>query len=688
MKTSVSHLFLLLITAGTLLFSACSDAAGNEANGTITIRLSGGTGRAVCFAGDSYTDGDLGYDVKLTNTSSGAVVTAAVTTNAGTTSASASIAPGSWQVNVKATLVVPPNGVYALGAATFSIAAGENKSVPIQMKRPVTVTFDSGGGSAVSGQIVPDGGKVERPADPAKSGYIFDDWYTTNAYTAKWDFALDTVSYLTSTSAPYTLYAKWDLPSLSIETTSVSYTDSTANAITPINVNVGTPTAYDERIATITVAVSGFIDDVHANGVGLNITAVTGLTFSGNTVTGDAVSGTKTFTITVTYNGTQAFTSTSQTITITGLSGIPTGYTNPYAGGNVTTSVTIYDGQGAGREIPVSQRNVQAFNAYANTTAGLSKYYRQIENITLTAGASNWTAIGRSSPNFTGSYDGGGHTISNLTIIMSSDNNQGIFGIISGANAVVKNLGLVNCSIIGNNSVGGVAGGANSGGTIQNCYVTGSISGTSGEVGGVVGGANSGTIESCYVTGSVSGTEKVGGVIGYSSAASVMVQNCYATGNVSGTTGSGIGGVVGYNYGTAKNCYATGNVSNTAGLAVGGVAGEGNTGTLQNCIALVLNITSNSSFFGRVVGFAGTKINNFGRNDMTRNNVTPTTWTNKGSAALDGDDITSAEWGDADWWENTALFDPAVWEFGGIDGTKLPTLKGMPSGAQNPVIQY
>jgi hypothetical protein len=127
------------------------------------------------------------------------------------------------------------------------------------------------------------------------------------------------------------------------------------------------------------------------------------------------------------------------------------------------------------------------FNSYANTMAGRARHYRLVVNIDL-KGSNNWTAIGPSiSASFTGSFDGGKHTISNLSVNRNADNLQGMFGIIRGE---VKDLGLVNVSITGNDAVGGMAG--MNIGMIQNCYTMGTVGGTT-YVGGVVG-YNGGTI--------------------------------------------------------------------------------------------------------------------------------------------------------------------------------------------------
>jgi hypothetical protein len=303
----------------------------------------------------------------------------------------------------------------------------------------------------------------------------------------------------------------------------------------------------------------------------------------------------------------------------------------------------------------------------------LDAHYRQTADIVLpqvSQGGSNWTPIGTDyySVPFTGNYDGNGKTISNLTINAPTEDYQGLFGCID-SGAVVKNVGLVNCSVVGRSDVGGVVGMNN--GTVQNCYSTGSVSGM--DAGGVVGSnwENSSTVQNCYSTGSVSG-RYAGGVVGNNAG---TVQNCYATGNVSSDVYGG--GVVGQNYGsgTVQNCYATGTVS---GMDTGGVVGE-NFGTVQNCVALNQNIL-NSSRIGRVVGEVRTSngtptlANNYGRSDMKVEGRS-TSWANIGLNNRDGADVSDSQYSTQTWWTTGPRFDfTNVWEWG---SNNLPKLKGV-----------
>ncbi len=176
-------------------------------------------------------------------------------------------------------------------------------------------------------------------------------------------------------------------------------------------------------------------------------------------------------------------------------------------------------------------------------------------------------AIGAS--NFSGVFDGLGHTITNLTINRSSNNvniNEryptGLFGV-DATTAILRNVALLGSDMNGDYIVGGLVG-SNSG-TVNNSYATGVVNGNY-IVGGLVG-ANNGTISNSYATGSVTG----------------------------GTTTLSVGGLVGANYGTISNSYATGSVTGgTGGFYVGGLVGS-NSGTLNNAFYNVDAVLINST---------------------------------------------------------------------------------------------
>ena len=194
------------------------------------------------------------------------------------------------------------------------------------------------------------------------------------------------------------------------------------------------------------------------------------------------------------------------------------------------------------------------------------------KNIDLTG--KDWTPIGTSFDNsYTGTFDGGGHTITGLTIT-TKDQFVGLFGYLNRA-GTVKNVVMKDVQITNNRSwsafAGGVAG--YSWGTIENCSVSGSVSGTV-YVGGVVGAQIDGSITGCSSSATVKGTTDVGGVAGQTNSSATLTA-CYATGNViieiDPVKNISGGGLVGLNGGNGLfACYATGNVTST-GSSTGNV---------------------------------------------------------------------------------------------------------------------
>ena len=186
----------------------------------------------------------------------------------------------------------------------------------------------------------------------------------------------------------------------------------------------------------------------------------------------------------------------------------------------------------------------------------------------------DWTPIGTSIDNsYKGTFDGGGHTITGLTVT-TNDAYAGLFGWIGKA-GTVKNVVMKDVQITNNRSwsafAGGVAG--YSWGTIENCSVSGSVSGTV-YVGGVVGAQIDGSITGCSSSATVKGMVDVGGVAGQTNGGATLTA-CYATGNViieiDPVKNISGGGLVGMNGGNGLfACYATGNVTST-GSSTGNV---------------------------------------------------------------------------------------------------------------------
>ncbi|MDO8466312.1 MAG: GLUG motif-containing protein [Gallionella sp.] len=227
--------------------------------------------------------------------------------------------------------------------------------------------------------------------------------------------------------------------------------------------------------------------------------------------------------------------------------------------------------------------------------------------------------------NFTGAFDGLGHSITGLTISRPSIDSVGLFKKI-GSGSVVRDVGLVGGSVSGLNFVGDLVG--DSSGTITNSYSTANVTGSGSYVGGLAGwnngsiansyatgnvsnngdnvgglvGYNNGTIADSYSTGTVTGSNKIGGLAGYSGG---TITNSYSAGAVSGT--NYIGGLAGRNSGTITNSYRTGAVTGS-GDYVGGLAGWNDTGTITNSYSA--GAVSGTNYVGGLVGFHNGLISN------------------------------------------------------------------------------
>ena len=207
-------------------------------------------------------------------------------------------------------------------------------------------------------------------------------------------------------------------------------------------------------------------------------------------------------------------------------------------------------------------------------------------NCTLTADidltGKDWSPIGTNFYNsYTGTFDGGGHTIMGLTVT-TNDQYVGLFGRLGKAgtvkNVVMDGVQITSHQIYGG-SIGGVVG--SGWGTIENCSVSGSVSGTV-YVGGVVGVQIGGSITGCSSSATVKGMVDVGGVAGQTNSSATLTA-CYATGNViiemDPKKNIAGGSLVGMNAGSSLlACYATGNVTSTGSstgyMHIGGFLGN------------------------------------------------------------------------------------------------------------------
>ncbi len=252
---------------------------------------------------------------------------------------------------------------------------------------------------------------------------------------------------------------------------------------------------------------------------------------------------------------------TGQKLTIT-FGGESTTYT-------VDITPLVWEGGGsAGNPYRVS--SAAHLNAVRDFLNDPSIHFLQTGNINL-SGYSNWTPIGDSANQFAGTYDGGGYTISNLTINSSALIRAGLFGLV-GNGGRLKNIILQNVDISSSGhslqDSGGLVGYNN--GSVTACGVSGSVTHSapgSPYIGGLAG-QNNGTITASFSDANVTGNaSSTGGLVGFNGR---TIMNCYSIGGVSG--GSNSGGLVGYDWdGTITNCYSTGAVT---GTNVGGLIGN------------------------------------------------------------------------------------------------------------------
>ena len=265
------------------------------------------------------------------------------------------------------------------------------------------------------------------------------------------------------------------------------------------------------------------------------------------------------------------------------------------AGGEYTYTVSLAAAKDLGYTI-------ESNGSYTVTSAdGLMNIAKLVNggktdiNITLNTDidltGKDWTPIGTDYDNsYKGTFDGGGHTITGLTFT-TNDEFAGLFGWLNRAGSV-KNVVMEGVQITSNQIYGGKIGGVvgYGWGTIENCSVSGSVSGTV-YVGGVVGVQIGGSITGCNSSATVKGTVDVGGVAGQTNSSATLTA-CYATGNViiemDPKKNIAGGSLVGMNAGSSLlACYATGNVTSTGSstgyVHIGGFLGDNYNTTVTAC---------------------------------------------------------------------------------------------------------
>lgn len=301
-------------------------------------------------------------------------------------------------------------------------------------------------------------------------------------------------------------------------------------------------------------------------------------------------------------------------------------------------------------------------------------------NIDLTG--IDWTPIGTSFSNsYTGTFNGGGHTITGLTVTGSNEY-AGLFGRI-GSGGKVMNVKLEGVQIESDNemsAVGGVVG--YSYGNIENCSVSGSVSSNS-TAGGVVGAQLGGSITGCNTSATVKGVTYAGGIAGYTNGGGSLT-GCYATGSISvennTTNAAWAGGVVGSNgSSTLTACYATGSVTSSGSgtIYAGGVTGTNDFGTLTACYHANGTISCPGGTTGGVAGRNYKALMSYG------GIITACYWGSNGQIQGIGEDqvgtggttmVTDGDWQTAVDAMNAALSGKG-WQYELKDGSSRPTLK-------------
>jgi len=243
-----------------------------------------------------------------------------------------------------------------------------------------------------------------------------------------------------------------------------------------------------------------------------------------------------------------------------------------------------YGGGTGGPSDPYLIDTAEQMNAIGANANDWDKHFKLMADIDLSSfTGADFNIIGSyvswDSPDnkpFSGVFDGSGHTISNFSYTSAADvNNVGLFAYVSGENARIKDLGLIDPNVdAGAGDYVAALVGSLSGGIINNCYAKSTgVSATGWGVGGLVG-ANWGTITNCYSTGRVSGMADVGGLVGQNFN---TIIDCYSTASVSGVYSAG--GLVGTNYSIISSSYAAGDVY--ADQYVGGLVGSNDAGTVS-----------------------------------------------------------------------------------------------------------
>jgi hypothetical protein len=242
-----------------------------------------------------------------------------------------------------------------------------------------------------------------------------------------------------------------------------------------------------------------------------------------------------------------------------------------------------------------------------NGTSYCGAYFRLESDIDM--GGRQWQPIGYCTGpfdkrEFSGTFDGGGHTISNFRISESEHKSGGLFGYIE--YALIKNLYIRNFFMIGGSSMGGLAGYSESS-TIIGCLSEGNINSESYHIGGIAGLSCNSTITNCISVVSISSKESkgVGGICGYAYNGSV-IRSCESGGDLSASSSLDVGGFIGLAKDSSiENCYSLVRVKATRCSRAGGFAGALRNSDVSSCCAKGAIVSVNDAPDGCVCGFAG-----------------------------------------------------------------------------------
>ena len=358
------------------------------------------------------------------------------------------------------------------------------------------------------------------------------------------------------------------------------------------------------------------------------------------------------------------------------------------AGKEYTYTVSLAAAEDPGYTVSEDGKTYEVYNAEGlkNIAELVNEEWKLGINITLTDNIDltdiDWTPIGKDDNKaYTGTFDGNGKTITGLTVT-GSYKYAGLFGDID-ENGTVKNVVLEGVQITSDNSsgyAGGVAG--DSWGTIENCSVSGSVSGTT-FAGGVVGSQWGGSITGCSSSATVNAGGVAGGVAGLTDSGATLTA-CYATDDVTlvsnGTGTYYAGGVVGdnINRSTVIACYAWGSVtgSGSGTIYVGGVTGTNDEGTLTACYHANETVSGPTGTTG---GVTGRNYKFFNDPVITAcywgsNPDTGIGYNEGGSTTIETTKVTDGDWLDAVEQMNAALQSAgSEWQYE-LTGA-LPTLK-------------